>query len=120
MFGKLNKEPDRIEYVIKYVSEAKTPQNVIPASQNKEVINETSYLTFFVDGLQIEFEEFSRVGESVKLWIPKVNNPDKVYIQLCKHYPALFWGSQPHYRILRILRVFRAFYGFLPVVLSLG
>ncbi len=37
--------------------------------------------TFYVNGLQDEFKEFSRVGESVKLWIPKEeDNPDKVRI----------------------------------------
>jgi len=69
LFGKPNKKPDRIE----------TSQDGVPANQKKEVVNETGCLTFFVDRLQIEFKEFSQVGESVKLWIPKVN-PDKVYI----------------------------------------
>jgi len=54
-------------------------QDVIPANKNQMDSNETGGLTFYVDGLQNEFKEFSRVGESVKLWIPKVN-PDKVYI----------------------------------------
>ena len=70
LFGKPNKKSDFIE----------PPQDVIPANQNQEDSNEAGCLTFFVDGLQIEFKEFSQVGESVKLWIPKVNNPDKVYI----------------------------------------
>ncbi|MCK4829591.1 hypothetical protein KA005_78430 [bacterium] len=70
LFGEPNKKPDYIE----------PPQDVIPANQNQENSNKTNCFTFFVDGLQIEFKEFSQVGESVKLWIPKINNPDKVYI----------------------------------------
>lgn len=67
LFGKPNKKPECIE----------PPQDGVPANQNQEVSNETDALTFFVDGLQIQ--EFTQVGMSVKLWIPKVN-PDKVYI----------------------------------------
>jgi len=70
MFGKPNKKPDRIE----------VPKYVIPANQNQELINETGCLTFFVDGLQIEFKEFSQIGEPVNLWIPKIDYPDKVYV----------------------------------------
>lgn len=69
LFGKPNKKPNCIE----------PHQNDVPANQNKEVSN-AIVLSFFVDGLQLEFKEFSRIGESVKLWIPKTNNPDKVYI----------------------------------------
>lgn len=70
LFGKQDKKTNFIE----------PHQDVIPAKQNQEVINETGCLTFCVDNLQSEFKEFSRIGESVKLWIPKINNPDKVYI----------------------------------------
>ena len=78
LFGKPNKKPDRIE----------KPQHVIPANQNQgidrkthqEVINETGHFTFYVDGLQNKFKEFSQVGEPVSLWIPKVDDPDEVYI----------------------------------------
>ncbi|MBL7175267.1 MAG: hypothetical protein ISS66_05515 [Desulfobacteraceae bacterium] len=57
-----------------------SPQNIIPANQNQEVINETDGFTFRVDELQTDFKEFSRVGEFVNLWIPKIDYPDKVYI----------------------------------------
>jgi len=57
-----------------------SPQNIIPANQNQEVINETVGFTFRVDKLQTDFKEFSRVGEFVNLWIPKIDYPDKVYI----------------------------------------
>lgn len=56
------------------------PQYIIPANQNQEFLNKTTDFTFRVDGLQTDFEEFSRVGEVVKLWIPKIDYPDKVYI----------------------------------------
>ncbi len=88
LFGKPNKKSDHIE----------TPQGAVPAKpamgaiplkdlrplhleryENQEVINETGSLTFFVDELQIGFKEFSHVGESVNLWIPKEHG-DKVYI----------------------------------------
>lgn len=70
LFGKPNKKPKLIT----------SPQNIIPANQDQEVINETDGFTFRVDELQTDFKEFSRVGESVKLWIPKIDYPDKVYI----------------------------------------
>ena len=56
------------------------PQDVVPEKMNQDDSNKTDCFSFFVDGLQIEFKDFSQAGESVKLWIPKVNNPDKVYI----------------------------------------
>jgi|LGOV01.1.fsa_nt_gb hypothetical protein len=70
LFGEPNKKPDYIE----------PPQDLIPANQNQEDSNKTNCFTFFVDGLQDNFKEFSHVGESVNLWIPDVDDPDKVYI----------------------------------------
>ena len=70
LFRKPNKKPKLIT----------SPQNIIPANQNQEVINETVGFTFRVDKLQTDFKEFSRVGEFVNLWIPEIDYPDKVYI----------------------------------------
>lgn len=70
LFGKPNKKPKLIT----------SPQNIIPANQDQEVLNETDGFTFRVDELQTDFKKLSRVGEFVNLWIPKIDYPDKVYI----------------------------------------
>lgn len=51
----------------------------IPHDDNQMGDHDSGYITFYVDGLQKDFRKFSEVGESLNLWIPKVN-PDKVYI----------------------------------------
>ena len=71
LFGKPNKKPDRL---------LQTTQQAVPPIQKPQVLNKTIWLNFFVDGLQKEFKEFSHVGESVKLWIPKIDYPEKIYI----------------------------------------
>jgi hypothetical protein len=53
--------------------------NVISTNENQADSHESGYFSFYVSGLQNEFKEFSRIGESVNLWIPK-DNPDRVYI----------------------------------------
>ncbi|MFH0789566.1 MAG: hypothetical protein V2B13_18395 [Pseudomonadota bacterium] len=68
LFGKPNKKPNLIE----------PPQDVIPANQNQEDSNKTDCFSFFVD--QPRIADYTHLGMSVNLWIPKVNNPDKVYI----------------------------------------
>jgi hypothetical protein len=68
LFGKPNKEPDHIEFRIK--PPVGLQQDGVPSNQHKEVSNARDDFSFFVDGLQTEFKEFSQVGESVKLWIP--------------------------------------------------
>jgi len=56
LFGKMNEKATSIE----------PRQDVIPANQNQDVINQTGCLTFCVGNLQNEFKEFSRLDESVK------------------------------------------------------
>ena len=82
LLGKPNRKLDYVEPRIEPPVEplVEPPHGGVPADQQKEVSNAIDAFSFFVDGLQTEFKKFSQVGESVKLWIPKVNNPDKVYI----------------------------------------
>jgi len=74
LFGKQNKKPNPIE---------PSPE-VIPVKSNQVDTHEPGCLTFYVNSLQKEFKEFSHVGESLNLWVPKdddgVKILDKVYI----------------------------------------
>jgi len=71
LFRKPNKKPDRL---------LQTTQQGVPPIQKPQVLNKTIWLNFFVDKLQNKFKEFSHVGESVQLWIPKIDYPEKIYI----------------------------------------
>jgi hypothetical protein len=62
-------------------SNSTEPLHEIKSTNDKIDYYGVDGFTFYVNGLQDEFKEFSRVGESVKLWIPKEGgNPDKVRI----------------------------------------
>lgn len=64
------------EYLLeREIAEAKKNDD----KKTQPAINKISYFDFIVDGLQTNFKEFSYVGESVKLWIPK-DDAEKVFI----------------------------------------
>jgi hypothetical protein len=75
LFGKSNKKPN-----IEEPYKGSHPiQESVPINQKHKDSDKTEYISFFVDSPHIA--DYTRVGMSVKLWIPKgVKNPDKVYI----------------------------------------
>jgi hypothetical protein len=69
--GWLGGRPNRVPKAIE------SPQEVVPARQNREESRPADVLSFFVDGPRVQ--DYAQVGLSVNLWIPKVN-PEKVHI----------------------------------------
>lgn len=64
----------------------------VRANQSQEVINESQDINFFIESFKIE--ESTQVGMPVNLWIPKDNNPNKVYIYP-RSGPGGYLGTVP-------------------------
>ena len=88
MFGKKNGKPVPNK-IIQKNSPQGTQQKVSKLNEDNKFFKESYYCNFSVEDLQANFKNFSQVGESVKLWIPKDDAlkddtdddaPDKVYI----------------------------------------
>ena len=71
------------------------PIKKLETGQGKKGISETTTFAFHVDGLQTDFQQYSRIGEFVTLWIPKTDYPDKVYIYHKSAGPHGYLGLVP-------------------------